>query len=335
MIAEAPFRLSLESAEALCVDAALRAGAREEVALSLAAATVRAEADGQPTLGLSHFVDYLDSLVAGRIDGQALPVLSRPAPAMILSDACGGTAHLGFDLALDDLAATAGTFGIALFAQRNAFTCGALGPFVARLAERGLLGLAATNGPALLAGSGGTKPVFCTNPMAFAAPVEGGAPLLIDQASSATAYVTVRQAAADGRDIPEGWALDASGRPTTDAAAALTGTLLAFGGARGANVALIVEVLSAGLAGANWSLDAPPFTAGSASPGSGLTVIAIDPRLVDPGFAARLAAQLARLSDAYGVHVPGRAKAVAQRAARRDGIPIDRALHDRIARFGL
>ena len=319
--------LSLSEAHALCEAAALRRGASLAVARSLATAFVRAEAEGQPAVGLSHFVDHLDALAAGRIDGRALPALTRPAPALILSDAQGGAAHLGYDLAFDDLVAAASTFGIAAFAQRNGFTCGALGHFVARLAETGLVGLAAANGPPLLAGSGSSKPVYCTNPMAFAAPVANGPPLLIDQSSSATAFVSIRQAAREGRPIPEGWALDADGLPTTDPARALGGALLAFGGARGANVALMVEVLAAGLTGANWSLDAASFTQGAESPRAGLFVVAIAPRLIDADFPDRLAVQLARLRQDYGVHIPGRARAEAARTAAHIGLTIPKSLH--------
>jgi (2R)-3-sulfolactate dehydrogenase (NADP+) len=326
--------LSLEEALLLCREAARRAGAGPATAEALARASVDAERDGQPTVGIGHLIDYLESLEAGRIDGTVEPELSRPAGAIILSDAKGGSAHLGFDRAFDDLSQTARQFGVAVFSQKNAFTSGSLGYFVGRLAEAGLVGFAATNGPALLAGSGATKPVYCTNPLAFAAPVEGGAPLVIDQASSATAFVNVRKAAQEGRDIPEGWALDADGRPTTDAKAAVKGALLAFGGARGANIALMVEVLAAGISGASWSLDAPAFTSGSHSPGSGLFVLALDPKLIDPDFSTRLAAQLHRLSGEYGVHIPGLAKAAAREKAERSGIVIDKEIYERVAGWG-
>ncbi|MDH6230857.1 (2R)-3-sulfolactate dehydrogenase (NADP+) [Mesorhizobium soli] len=326
--------LSLEEALSICREAARRAGAGPATAEALAGASVDAERDGQPTVGIGHLIDYLESLEAGRIDGTVEPELSRPAGAIILSDAKGGSAHLGFDRAFNDLAQTARLFGVAVFSQKNAFTSGSLSYFVGRLAEAGLVGFAATNGPALLAGSGATKPVYCTNPLAFAAPVEGGAPLVIDQASSATAFVNVRKAAQEGRDIPEGWALDAEGRPTTDAKAAVKGALLAFGGARGANIALMVEVLAAGISGANWSLDAPGFTSGSQSPGSGLFVLALDPKLIDPDFSTRLAAQLHRLSGGYGVHIPGLAKAAAREKAERSGIVISKEIYDRVAGWG-
>jgi (2R)-3-sulfolactate dehydrogenase (NADP+) len=324
--------IGMDGALALCERAARGAGANEEVAASLARSVVAAEAEGQAPVGLAHFVDYLDALEAGRIDGHAEPEITRPAGAIILSDAKGGAAHPGFDRAFDDLVCTAKKFGVAIFSQKNAFTCGALGYFAGRLAGQGLVSIAATNGPALVAGAGGTRPVYCTNPLAFAAPAADGPPLLIDQSSSATAFVNVRKAAHSGQAIPEGWALDAAGRPTTDASAAVKGTLLAFGGSRGANIALMVEVLSAGLSGANWSLDAPPFSTGSQSPGTGMFVLAIEPKLLDPDFEARTRSQIDRLAGDYDVHVPGMGKEAARQNARDRGFSIPQAVHDAIAR---
>lgn len=323
--------LSLAEADTLCERAAIAAGASPLVAASLARSVVAAEADGQPTVGLSHFIDYLDALEAGRMDGKAVPDIASPAPAVILADAKGGAAHPGFDAAFEKLVEAAQNFGIAMFTQRNAFTCGSLSYFVGLLAERGLASLAATNGPALVAGAGSTRPVYCTNPMAFGMPVAEAPPLIIDQSSSATAFVNIRAAAEAGRKIPEDWALDAEGHPTTDPNAAMQGALLAFGGNRGANVALLVELLAAGFNGANWSLDAPPFGVGSQGPGTGMTVIAIAARLVEPGFEARLGAYLSRLAGDYGVHIPGRAKAEARARSQRDGLAIPAAVHRRIA----
>jgi (2R)-3-sulfolactate dehydrogenase (NADP+) len=174
-----------------------------------------------------------------------------------------------------------------------------------------LVAFAATSGPALMTVAGAKTPVYCTNPLAFAAPLDRGPPLLIDQASSATAFVQLRHYAERGEALPPGWAIDADGQPTTDPHAALRGALLAFGGARGANIALMVEVLAAGLSGANWALDAPSFTSGDRSPGSGLTVIAIAPSLLAPDFPQRLRLQLERLAG-LGVHIPGRRVAAAE-----------------------
>lgn len=324
---------SLAHAHEFAVAALLGAGASPAMAASLARATVDADARSSSAVGFSHLVDYLESLVAGRINNKAEPRRTDPAAAMIRVDADGGIAQLGFDLAFDDLAGKARAFGIALFAQSNSYTSGELGDYVFRLAQQGLVGLAATNGPALIAGSGSAKPVYCTNPLAFAAPRKNGAPLLIDQSSSATAFATIREAAARDEPIPAGWAVDATGQPTTDAKEAIKGAMLAFGGARGANVALMIEVLAAGLSGANWSLDAPDFMSGDRTPGGGLTVIAIAPSLLDEGFEDRLDTQLARLSGGYGVHIPGVSKFDALNRARQHGIRLPSALVSRISAF--
>ncbi|WP_349435205.1 Ldh family oxidoreductase [Pararhizobium sp. A13] len=323
---------SLGDAREFAVVALLGAGASPAMAASLARATVDADAR-KSTVGFSHLVDYLESLVAGRINGKAKPKRTDPTPALIRMDADGGIAQLGFDLAFDNLVEKARTFGIALFAQANSYTSGELGDYVFRLAAHGLAGLAATNGPALIAGSGGAKPVYCTNPLAFAAPRKNGAPLLIDQSSSATAFVNIREAAARGERIPAGWAVDAAGQPTTDAKEAMKGAMLAFGGTRGANIALMVEVLAAGLSRANWSLDAPDFMSGDRTPGNGLTVVAIAPSLLDEDFEIRLDAQLTRLSTGYGIHIPGVSKFDALNRAREDGIRLPSALVSRISAF--
>jgi (2R)-3-sulfolactate dehydrogenase (NADP+) len=304
-------RFTLEAATDLAVRAIRAAGAGEEAALSLTRATVSANAHGKGSSGFFHLMDYLSALRAGRIVGDAAPLVTSPAPAAIHCDARGGIAQLGFDRAFDDLRRRAETFGLALFAQNGSYTTGELGYYPRRLAQTGLVAFAATSGPALMTVAGAKTRVYCTNPIAFAAPLDDGPPLLIDQASSATAFVQLRHYAERGEALPPGWAIDTEGQPTTDPQAALRGALLAFGGARGANIALMVEVMAAGLAGANWALDAPSFTSGDRSPGAGLLVIAITPALLAPDFPHRLRLQLDRLAK-LGVHIPGRRAAAAE-----------------------
>jgi (2R)-3-sulfolactate dehydrogenase (NADP+) len=322
--------VTLSELHRLCMAAAKAAGASRLVAKSLADATVTAEAEGQSIVGVAHFFDYLDAFRAGRIDSKAVPVLTRVRPAVFHSDARGGIAQLGFDRAFARFAKAAKTHGIALFTQTNAWTCGSLGYHAERLAEKGLVAFAATNASAMIAGGGAKRPVYGTNPLAFAAPVKDGPPLLIDQSSSATAFVNIRAAAERGESVPDGWAIDRDGKPTTDPKAAMDGALLAFGGARGGNIALMVEVLSAGITGANWSLDAPPLFTGDKNSGVGMTVIAIDPAVIDLDFSDRLANQLERLAKEFGVHVPGMSKAQARARAEKDGILVDDRLLERL-----
>ena len=157
--------LGIEEAMALCERAAQAAGAGEEAARSMARSAVAAEAEGRAPVGLAHFVDYLEALRAGRIDGSAEPVVTRPALCVYLADAGGGAAHTAFDRTIDDLVRSAGLFGMALFAQKNALTCGALSYFTGRLVERGLVAPAPASIAGALAAASATSPRSASLPV--------------------------------------------------------------------------------------------------------------------------------------------------------------------------
>ncbi len=308
-MAEDKVRLSVAEIRDIATAACLACGASTATAKSLVDATLSAALLGRPEVGFPHFIDYLRSIVEGRINGKAQPRIQHPLPAFIHSDAKGGIAQLGFDQAFEDLVKRAQTFGVAVFTQKNSYTAGELGYYVRRLAVHGLVSIAVANAHALMAAAVGGKAVFGTNPLAFGAPLPAPQPpLVIDQASSATAFVNIVRAAADNVAIPEGWATDEAGAVTTDPTKAILGALLPFGGYKGANIALLVEILSAGLSGAAWSLDAGDFRSGNQTPNAGLTVIAIAPAAIDPSFAVRSAGHLRRLEQ-LGVHIPGRRSA--------------------------
>src|SRR3984957_11445649 len=191
-------RFTLEAATDLAARAVRAAGAGDEAALSLARATVSANAHGKGSSGFSHLMDYLAALRAGRIVGDAEPLITSPAPAPIHCGAGGGIAQAGFDRAFDDLRRRAETFGLALFAQNRSYTTGELGYYPRRLAEAGRVAFGAASGPALMTGAGAKTPVYCTKPIAFAARMDQGPRLRIDQASSATACVQLRHYAERG-----------------------------------------------------------------------------------------------------------------------------------------
>lgn len=321
--------LSLAEAEELALKACRGAGANAASARALVDATLSAARFGPATLGFPHMVDYLGSFREGRINCAPAPRLDRPFPAMLAADADGGIAQLGFDLAFEDLVAAAQTFGIAVFTQANGYTTGELGYYVRRLAAEGLVALAATNASAMVVAKPGGPAVYSTNPIALGFPLGADLPpLIVDQSSSATAYVNLIAAAAEGRQIPAGWAVDENGAETLDPVRALCGALLPFGGRKGANIALIVEMLSAGLSGGSWSLDAPDFRSGSASPAVGLTVIAMMP---GEDRVARARAQADRL-EGLGVHIPGvSGRATAPSAPATLAIP--RAVYEAICGF--
>ncbi|XKH52666.1 Ldh family oxidoreductase [Citricoccus nitrophenolicus] len=291
----------------LCVAAACRAGAAPHEAKALAAATLRAEQRGRSAVGVVHFFDFLDGFASGAINGQPKAVLRRRG-TWLSADADGGIPHAVFSRVLPRLVRMARRRGSAVLAIRNSYTCGELGDFTTQLAQRGLVAVGAANSPAHIAWGQKGHTVLGTNPVSLAAPLEDGAPLLIDQSASSTAYVSLRDAAASGMSIPRGWAVDANGKDTTDASAALKGALLPYAGHKGANQALMVEIL-AGLAGGLWSVDAPSFTNGTTSPSIGFFLLALDPDFADRHFRGRLQRHLDRLQHEHAVHIPGRGNA--------------------------
>lgn len=316
-------RLSFDAAIVCALDALMGCGANRDHAAAIAHSVVTAEAEGNHAVGFSHLFDYCDALHAGRMDGTAEPDLDLGAPdagcSVVRVNANHASPHLGFARAWPHAEQRAKQHGLAAISVRGGYTCGALGYFARIGADAGLCMICATNaGPAVMAASGGAEPVFSTNPMAFAVPgratlpVPGGTTghanvpaMVIDQSSAACAIVSVRQHADAGEPLPSGWALDSDGNPTTDATAALSGTLVPFGGPRGANIAMMVELLAAGLTGGNWSVTAPSFVAGDACPGTGLFVLAINPgHTGGPDAAARMAEHLAHLADGGG-YLPG------------------------------
>lgn len=280
-----------------------QSGASDKVAELLVDAALFAEDRGMRGVGVAHLLDYIRAIDGGRLNAAAVPEVSRLAPAILSCDAKGGPFHTGFDAAVDDLVATARSEGVAVFVQSGAFAGGQLGWFTERLSAQGLVALGAINSNALLATAPGTSRVLGTNPMSYSFPRLEEQVMTVDQSSSAAAYVNVREAASSGRPIPEGWAIDQAGEPTTDAHAALDGAMLPFGGYKGANIAWMVELL-AGMSGANWSIDAPSFDSGAESPGVGMFILAIDVSKLQHDFVSRVDEHVVRLG-AHGVRTPG------------------------------
>ncbi len=317
--------LTLDAIHQLSVSAMQACGANTASAESLACATTAAEADGLANVGLSHLLDYLGSLQRGQINGQAVPVLTSNSMNSLLVDGNGGVAHLAFDIAFEQLATAAKTSGIAALAVRNVFTCGVVGYFVERLAQVGLIGQAYANAPAMVAPWGGLPLAFFgTNPIAFAVPVAERAPLVIDQSTTVTAFVNIREAANKQEPIPLDWAVDSQGHPTRDAVAALAGTVAPAGGYKGTNMALMVDVLAAGLSGANWSHEAPEFGIGKEPINVGQFFMAIDPMFfAGQDFSTRMATFIDVYENSFDGHVPGAVRQMKRQQAAQDGVGVD------------
>jgi (2R)-3-sulfolactate dehydrogenase (NADP+) len=174
-----------------------------------------------------------------------------------------------------------------------------------------------------------------TNPLAYAVPRRSGDPLVFDMATTGTAYVNIVQAAADNRPIPLGWALDAEGRPTEDPHSALAGTVAPLGGAKGFGLGLLVEIMAAGLSGANWGIDSSSFGDDTGGPpGVGQTFIAVDVVRRDGQFVLRLERLLEVLASEDGVRLPGERRHAARRDAERHGVEVPEDLLQQLNSVG-
>ncbi len=319
--------MTLDEIERLAMSALLAAGASPEQAGPLAAAIMGAEADGIASHGLAYLPTYCEHLRCGKVDGKAVPVVTKPKPALVVVDAKSGFAHPAIDAGFKVLIPLARELGLAGMAVRNSYNCGVLGYHTERLAGAGLLGLGFTNAPASIAPFGGRKAVIGTNPFAIAAPDgKGGAAISIDQSASVIAKSEVMRRKRAGASIPEGWAFGPEGEPTTDPEVALKGTMAPSGGYKGFGAGLMVELLAAAASGAMLAMDASPFSGPMGGPPrTGQFFIAIDVATSSAGeFGQRLERLVEAIAAQPGAHVPGgKRKAARDRATSGIGVSAD------------
>ncbi len=329
MAARRSVLLPVGEARSLALDALLAAGASAAAAAATAAATVAAQIDGKPGHGLMRIPLYAAQIASGKIDGQARPAVAHAAPSLLRADAATGLFYPAFEAVIQPLADLARQQGVASAVFVNSHHFGCAGLHVERLAEMGFIALLTGNTPAAMAAWGASKPLLGTNPIAFAAPAAGRTPLVIDLALSASARGPIMLAAREGRAIPEGWALDAKGKPTTDPAEALAGSLLPSGGAKGIALALAVEVLATALTGMSASFQASSlFDDRGPPPRLGQLLLAFSPAAAsgDDSCAARTAAILRAYAASGDVRIPGDRRLELRRVALEEGVAVDAAL---------
>ncbi len=318
--------MTLAEVEALVVRTLTRCRTGEANAKSVARALVGAEAEGQKGHGLSRIPTYAAQAKVGKVDGFAKPSLEWRRSAAAVVDAKHGFAYPAIDLAMEALPKTARQSGLAAAAVTRSHHCGVVGHPVERLASEGLVALMFANTPGAIAPWGGSKAVLGTNPIAFACPLPGKPPIVVDLSLSKGARGNILVAKQKGEKIPEGWALDAQGKPTTDATAALAGTLLPLGDAKGTALALMVEMLAAGLTGSNFAADASGFLdAKGPPPGTGQLLIAFDPSAFG-GSLDHFATLATSIEAQPGARLPGARRLAAREKAKRDGVTVTGAL---------
>ena len=324
--------LSLADARSLVVSILERNETSSINALHVARALIAAEMDGQRGHGLSRVPSYAAQSKSGKVDGMAVATVVDRKNSAIRIDAENGFAYPAFDLATTELLALAESTGVAAATIFHSHHFGQAGYHAERLAEKGLVALVFGNSPQAIAPWGGNKGVFGTNPIAFAAPRSNNIPLLIDLSLSKVARGKVMFAQQNGESIPDDWALDENGLPTTNPDAALKGTMLPMGGAKGAALVLMVEILAAGLSGANFGYEATSFfSADGPPPGVGQLVIIFDPEFFSGGsFLPRLEELLSEILAQDNIRLPGTRRPALREKALQVGVRIPSKLLDQL-----
>jgi (2R)-3-sulfolactate dehydrogenase (NADP+) len=325
-------KLSLAEATARVATVLQAAGASPAMAASTARALVLAESQGQGGHGLSRVAQYATHLRNGRANGAAVATVVKRRGGALLVDAQHGLAFPACDLAMAEAVTTAQTQGVAFVGVMNSHHCGVVVDHLRAVAAAGLVGLGFANSPAAMPTAGGKHAIFGTNPVAAVFPRRAADPLMIDLSLSEVARGKVMLAAKKGEPIPAGWALDASGQPTTDAAAALKGSMLPVGAVsspKGAMLALVVELLVTALVGAHFGFEASSFFVDEGNqPQLGQAFIVVDPGALagSDSYLDRVEVLVAEMLSDEGVRLPGARREALRRRAEADGLDVADAL---------
>ena len=325
-------KVSVDELRTLVQRALQAAGASEAMAASTARALVLAESQGIGSHGLSRVAQYATHLKNGRVDGAAVARLANQRGGAVQIDAGCGLAFPACELAVRECIGRARTHGVAFAGVMNSHHGGVIVDHLRAVAAAGMVGLGFANSPAAMPAAGGKHAIFGTNPVAAGFARRSADPLLIDLSLSEVARGKVMVAAKKGEPIPLGWALDANGAPTTDAKAALEGSMLPIGAAtspKGAMLALMVELLVTALIGAQYGFEASSFFVDEGNrPRIGQAFIVVDPDALagSDHYLDRIEVLVAEMLKDEGVRLPGARREALRRNAEAEGVEVAEAV---------
>lgn len=311
-------------------------------AAAMARTIVAGERDACKSHGIYRIEGCLRTLKQGKVNPAALPELTQDASAIVRVDAKGGFACAAFELGAPALAERAKALGLAALVINDCNHFSALWPEVETLTAKGLAAIAMCPSYATVAPAGGTKALMGTNPLAFGWPRGENAPYVFDFATSVAARGEVELHRIAGKPLPEGWAVDADGRPTTDPTAALEGAMLPFGGHKGSAISMMIELLAGVMIGDMTSPEALAFLgATNIAPRHGELIIAFCPDRFAAQKGGVNAAQAEALFDAVlgqGARLPSARRFAARARSEEHGIHLtadEAAMLDRMEKDGL
>ncbi|WP_374644405.1 Ldh family oxidoreductase [Tabrizicola sp.] len=319
-----------------------RAGLNQVQAAALSRVIVAGERDACTSHGIYRIEGVLRTVKAGKVKADALPVLDRGEGAIVRVDAGGGFSNPAFELGLPALAERARELGLAALVVNDCTHFAALWPEVEAITEQGLAALVMCPSYATVAPAGGTRPLLGTNPLAFGWPRPGRDPYVFDFATSVAARGEIELHRRAGKPLPEGWAIDAEGEPTTDPVAALGGAMLTFGGHKGSAISTMVELLAGVMIGDLTSPEALEALGTTAlAPRHGELILALSPEKFAagrPGDPFARAEGLLQAITGQGARLPSARRYAARAKSVAEGIALTAAeveLLDRLLELGL
>ena len=329
----------IEQVRRLAADLAAAAGVPSGDAVVLADALADADLHGVSTHGVSRLNIYLKRIRLGLIDPKAELSIERRRPAVLAVNANHGLGQVQASKVLDELIPLAREHGVASATIRRSQHFGALSHYCNRAAAEGMILLATSNGEPAMSPAGGREPIFGTNPIAASFPTGKGWTAKIDLATSIVARGRIIAANKEGAPIPEDWAVDPDGEPTTDAEAALAGSVLTMAGHKGYALALMVEVLSSVLSGSAMAPDVGSMYKHMdrrQDVGHFFCLLDIDAFMDRAEFIQRIDDTIDRIKSSRKrpgveeIFIPGERSAATARRSERRGVPIGPATLDEL-----
>jgi len=329
-------KYSISDVHALCTEAFTACKVTSAQAGPTIDALILAEAQGLASHGISRVPMYLAHVTHGRVNPNAVPVIQQQSASAALINADNGFAFPACNQAIKLAIQKASETGIAVGAVTNSHHFGVAGNHLRAIADAGLVGWAMGNSPAAMPAWGGKRAIFGTNPIAAIFPRTNADPILVDLSLSEVARGKIMVAAKNGTPIPQGWALDAKGNPTTDAKAALAGMMLPMGGVKGAMLAMVVEIMVTALTGAHFGAEADSFFIDAGNqPRLGQLFLVINPDALAGRLAyeSRLSALIDLVLQDPDVRLPGARRFALAEEAMREGLELPDALVEQIRKL--
>jgi LDH2 family malate/lactate/ureidoglycolate dehydrogenase len=299
----------------------------------LVGALVAADQRGIHSHGTLRVPDYVHKLTDGGVDPRGRPSIVTNAGAALVIDANNAMGQIAAAFAMQAAIERARTTHVALAAVGNSNHCGAMDHWAMTALPHDMIGIATTNALPTMAPWGGTDKIVGINPLAVAFPAAAEAPIVLDIAFGVTAHGKIRVYHQKGHPIPEGWAFDAEGHPTTDAAAALDGLIQPIGGHKGVGLGIVMGMLSTLLSGASYGTELGNMVDGPRAGQDGHLFIAIDIAAFQPvdAFKRRVDSIIRQIQDSRRrqgterLYPPGHLEHEFERRYAVEGIPLNDA----------